>query len=184
MAAVITAAVTPRTTPAKLALAPSHSHVGTGLGIVVDDVPVATADLKIGISSLYWDRQFMDPTSSLRTSVELGLYGFYLLLPIPQVSANMYFGSEENTIQGKLGVGGFYDVSVGGHAGLMVKTGVILKNRFDISFLVVPTGTDSEESYGKLLGLDSEQEASENYRRNGNQHVVMPYYGMLVSIRY
>ena len=169
---------------ADVLLAPSNSHWGTGVGLVVSEFPISMSKLTIGLSQVYYEYQFTDPTNKVRTSLEGGLYGFYMLLPVPEVAANMYFGSEESDVQGKLGVGGFYDISVGGHAGIMAKAGAVIKNKFDLTFFVVPTGLDAKRSYGEFMQMESKERAEQNYIRNGDQYVIMPYYGMLFSIRY
>lgn len=168
---------------ADLQTAVKKGHFTTGVGLVVSDLPVAVAGLRLPITTLAYERSFMDPDKKIHSSAELGLLWFYGILPFPELSANLYFGSEKQDIQGKFGLGGFYDIAIGGHAGLMTKIGVVLKNRFDISFLIVPTGSDSKQSYQEFFGIDTPEEAQKFYEENG-QHVIMPYYGMLFTVRY
>ncbi len=168
---------------ADLQLEPSNKHVNFGIGLVTSDLPISEADLRLVITSFYYDYCFMNPMSKFRTSIELGVYGFYGILPIPELGANLYIGSEDQDIHYKIGVGGFYDISVGGHAGLMIKPGLIIKNRFDISLFIVPTGTDSKKSYAQFLGMESKADAKEAYEKQGDQFVVMPYYGLMFTIR-
>lgn len=162
---------------------PKNKHVNLGFGMVTSDLPISEADLRLMITTVNYDYCFMNPMKKFRTSLEIGLYGFYGILPIPELGANLYIGSEDQDIHYKIGVGGFYDISVGGHAGLMVKPGIIIKNRFDVSFFIVPTGLDSEKSYAQFLGLQSKDEAKEEYKKHDNQHVIMPYYGLMFTIR-
>lgn len=162
----------------------SRKHLYFGAGMVVDDLPVAVADMKLPITNFAYDYSFMDPEKKIRTSIELGLYGFYGILPVPEVGANVYFGSETNDIQGKIGIGGFYDISVGGHAGFAIKPGIIIKNIFEISLLCVPVGSDAKQSYKEFFGFESSEEADMTAAKNGGKNVVMPYYGFLLGLRF
>lgn len=162
----------------------SRKHLFFGAGMVVDNLPVATADMKLPITHFAYDYSFMDPDKKLRTSIEIGLYGFYGILPVPEIGANLYIGSEENDIQGKIGLGGFYDISVGGHAGIAIKPGIVIKNMFEISLLCVPVGSDAKQSYKEFFGFESEEEAAKTAAKNGGQNVVMPYYGFLLGFRF
>ncbi len=177
-------AVAATTISADVQLKPSSGHFATGLGAVVSDLPVASADFKVPVGTVYYERHFMNPTSPIHTSAELGLFCFYGLLPFPELSANLYIGGEDRDVQGKIGLGGFYDLAVGGHAGLMGKIGTVFKNRFDVSLFFVPIGNDATQSYGEFFGFESPDEASEAYANNNNQHVVMPYYGFMFTVRY
>lgn len=173
-------------TTAGLQLEPSNRHLNIGFGLVTSDIPVMESDLRIILSALYYDFSFMAPSKMVRTSIEIGMYGYYGILPIPEIGANLYIGSEDRNIQAKIGVGGFYDIFVGGHGGMALKPGIIIKNRFDISFMIVPLGTDSKEPYPEILGFES---SSDEYDDDGNvikkdgPNVIMPYYGMMFTVR-
>jgi hypothetical protein len=162
---------------------PSNKHLNIGLGLITSDFPVSQARSRFFISTFNYEYCFMNPTDRFRTSIELGLYGFNALLPVPLLGADLYLGSEENDIQVKVGLNGFYDLSVGGHAGLMVKPGVVVNNRFDIALFMVPVGTDATRSYKEFLKMETSQEAEKNYMKNGNRFVVLPYYGVMFTIR-
>ncbi len=162
----------------------SRKHLYFGAGMVVDDLPIAVADMKLPITNFAYDYSFMDPEKKLRTSIEIGLYGFYGILPVPELGANVYIGSETNDIQGKIGLGGFYDISVGGHAGFAIKPGIIIKNRFEISLLCVPVGSDAKQSYKEFFGFETAEEADATAAKNDGKNVVMPYYGFLLGLRF
>jgi hypothetical protein len=170
---------------ADIALAPSNQHYTWGLGLVVDQLPVSMATLDIPLSYFSYERQFADPCKPIRGGIEIGTYGFYGILPLPELGANMYVGGENKPIQGKVGLSGFYDLFVGGHGGLAFKVGTILKNRIGFDFMVVPPGlaTDSKRSYQEALGLESKEKADEFYKEHG-YHVKLPYFGMIASLRF
>lgn len=162
--------------------APSKTHHTFGMGLVVDRLPVSMANLTIPLSYYAWERQFVDPMRRVRAGIEIGTYGFYGLLPIPELGTNMYIGGEDQPIVGKIGIGGFYDIIVGGHGGLMIKAGIIAANRFDINLMIVPVGSDSKRSYSEFLGLETKTEAKEYYDRHG-YYVKLPYYGLMIGLR-
>jgi hypothetical protein len=168
---------------AKITLEPSNAHYGWGVGMAFTKVPFLMSDLKLPLSTFYYDRQFTDPANFIRASAEIGLYGFSMIIPVPAVGSNLYIGSESSPIQGKIGLGGFYDVAVGGHAGLLAKGGIIVANRFDLSLFVVPTGTDSKQSYQEFIGIESRAKADAYYAKTGH-HVAMPYFGFMFTIRH
>ena len=120
----------------------------------------------------------------VRIAGTLGLYGFQLLLPVPRASMDFYVGKPSQTVQFKGGIGGFYDVAVGGHGGVNGELGVVLRNRVDISFMAVPFGTDSKRSYAEFMGIKSQEEADKDYKKAGNRWVEMPYYGIFVGLRF
>lgn len=168
---------------ADIRLEPDNGHFGLGAGMAFTNVPFSMSKLKLPLTYLYYDRQFTDPTSPVRASVELGMYGFEGIVPVPELGSNLYLGSEESLIQGKIGIGGFYDIAVGGHAGVTVKGGVILANRFDFSLFVVPLGRDSKRSYLEVIGAESKAEAQDGYAKEGH-FVQMPYFGFLITMRH
>ena len=162
----------------------SRRHLLFSAGIVLNELPVAVAEMKLPITQFAYDYSFMEPTEFFRTSIEIGAYGFYGLLPVPELGANIYIGRESQDFQGKLGINGFYDISVGGHAGMAIRPGIIIKNRVEFSFIIVPFGTDSKQSYQEFFGLETAEEAQKSYEENGNRHVVVPYYGVMVGFRF
>ena len=161
-----------------------QDYWGVGLGYVFNKVPVSLSTFNVFMSNLWYSHVFGDPNDNTRIAGTLGLYGFQLLLPVPRASVDFYLGKPTQTVQFKGGIGGFYDVAVGGHAGVNGEVGVVLKNRVDISFMAVPFGKDSERSYAEFMGLKSEEEAKEDYVDANNQWVEMPYYGIFVGLRF
>jgi hypothetical protein len=138
----------------------------------------------VPISDLWYSHIFGDPDETARIAGTVGFYGFQVLLPVPKFSVDMYYGKPSADIQYKGGVGGFYDVTVGGHGGLTGEIGVVLKNRVDISFMAVPLGTDSKRSYSEFLGLETKQEAEESRAAMHGHYVELPYYAVKVGLRF
>lgn len=161
-----------------------QDYWGVGLGYVFNKVPVSLSTFNVFMSNLWYSHIFGNPNDDIRVAGTMGLYGFQLLLPVPRVAIDLYAGKPSQTVQFKGGIGGFYDVAVGGHAGVSGDIGVVLKNRVDISFMAVPFGKDSERSYAEFMGLKSQKEADEDYVKANRQWVEMPYYGIFVGLRF
>lgn len=160
---------------------------GAGLGLVFNSIPISNAKFSSPISHLYYSWYVTDPNDAFRTAVSMGVYGFGVVLPVPKLSAEAYLGSPLNDIQGKVGVGGFYDLVVGGHGGLAIEAGVRIRNRFDISFVTVPTGSDSKRDYREFMGIiDETTDEDKNGKPDADEtpHVVLPYYGVLLGIAF
>lgn len=157
---------------------PSRSFWGWGLGYVFTDVPISQSEFTVFMSQLYYSYYLSPPQDNMRTALSLGVYGFAFILPVPKVSAEFYLGRPNQDIQGKLGVGGFYDVAVGGHAGVSGELGIRIKNKVDVSFLVVPTGIDSERDYLDFMGLRKEGD------KVSPPYVIFPYFGIFVGFHY
>ena len=56
---------------------PKNKHVNIGFGMVTSDLPISEADLRLMITTVSYDYCFMNPMKKFRTSLEIGLYGFY-----------------------------------------------------------------------------------------------------------
>jgi hypothetical protein len=155
-----------------------RSFWGWGIGYVFTEVPISQSEFSVFMSQLYYSYYLSDPSESMRTALSMGLYGFALVLPVPKVSAEFYLGKSSQEIQGKFGVGGFYDIAVGGHAGISGEMGIRIKDKVDFSFFVVPTGIDSKRDYLDFMGLRDEDEIVKK------PYVIFPYFGLFVSFKY
>ncbi len=152
---------------------------GAGVGLVFSSIPISSAKFVAPFTEIYYSWYLNDPNESLRTAVSLGLYGFGMVLPVPKVSAEMFIGKPTRDIQGKFGVGGFYDIAVGGHGGFSLETGVRLANKYDISFVTVPFGSDSKRDYLEFMGLRKEDEPAAK-----KPFVQLPYFGIFCSVAF
>jgi hypothetical protein len=157
-----------------------RSFWGWGLGFVFTDIPISQSKFTVAMSELYYSRYLTDPNDFLRTAASLGVYGFALALPVPKVSVEMYVGEPTQDIQGKVGVGGFYDIAVGGHGGLACELGIRIKNRVDVSLFAVPAGVDSKRDYLAFMGIRDENDP----KALEKPHVLMPYFGLFLSFNY
>lgn len=154
----------------------SKSYWGWGLGLVFTDIPISQSEFTVFMSELHYGMYLTDPDDFMRTAATLGLFGFALVLPVPKVGVEMMIGDPREDIQGKVGVSGFYDISVGGHGGVAVELGVRLKNKVDVSFFAVPTGWDSSRDYLEFVGVRDEP--------GEKPYVILPYFGLFLGFNY
>ena len=154
----------------------SRSYWGWGLGLVFTEVPISESDFTVFMSELHYGYYLTDPNEFMRTAMTLGVYGFALVLPVPKVGVEMIIGEPTQDVQGKVGVAGFYDISVGGHGGLAVELGARIKNKVDVSFFTVPTGWDSKRDYLEFVGVRDVE--------GPKPYVILPYFGLFVGFNY
>jgi hypothetical protein len=161
-----------------------QNYWGFGFGYVFNRIPVSLSTFDVAISDLWYSHIFGDPAEKIRLAGTLGFYGFAIALPVPKVSCDLYYGRPTEDIQFRGGIGGFYDVAVGGHGGMFGDMGVVIKNRVDLGFMVVPFGTDSKRSYSEFLGTETKEEAEETKKALGGHYVALPYYGVKIGLRF
>jgi hypothetical protein len=149
---------------------------GWGVGLIFTEVPISESQFTVLMSDLHYGIYLTDPNDFVRTAATLGLYGFALVLPVPKVGIETIIGDPSQAVQGKLGATAFYDISVGGHGGIAGEVGVRIKNKVDVTFSVVPAGTDSKRDYLEFVGAREEE--------GDKPYVIMPYYGIFVSFNY
>ena len=161
-----------------------QNYWGFGFGYVFNKIPISLSTFNVAISDLWYSHIFGDPSEKVRIAGTLGFYGFAIALPVPRVSCDLYFGKPTEDIQFRGGVGGFYDVAVGGHGGVAGEVGLVIKNRVDLAFMAVPLGTDSKRSYSEFLGFQTKAEAKQDYEDMHHHYVELPYYGVKVGLRF
>lgn len=161
-----------------------QNYWGYGIGYVFNKIPLSMSTFNVPISDLWYSHIFGDPSEKIRVAGTLGFYGFSLVIPVPRTSFDLYYGKPTEDLQFKGGVGGFYDVAVGGHGGIDGEVGVVIKNRVDLSFMAVPLGTDSQRSYSEFLGLESKAEARQDYEDMHHHYVELPYFAVKVGLRF
>jgi hypothetical protein len=74
-------------------------------------------------------------------------------------------------------VGGYYDMILGGHAGMLMKTGIILNKYVQFDVLLIPFGTQPTISYQELITTGKKVEY------DGTNGLKFPVFGALLSIR-
>ncbi len=161
----------------------SRTTWGWNLGGVVTEIPISQAidsGFAVLMSNIYYSHYLGDPRDYFRTAATLGLYGFQIILPVPYAALDFYLGEPVNDIQFKGSVGGFYDITVGGHGGIAVGAGVLFKNRVNFSFFMVPFGKDADRDYLEFVGDRDVAKAC----TKDDPCVETPYFGLFVGFQY
>jgi TolB-like protein len=117
-----------------------------GLGGVADAFPVSTAQTKFPLAQASWER-FWTPNlrQFFKFSTTAGVYGMWLVLPVPFVSMNAYLGYYPYYL--KVGVGGHTELIVGGHTGISANLGFELLERFELDTFWILAGTQPTVTY-------------------------------------
>ncbi len=130
----------------------NRHHWYWGLGAVVSQLPVIKAGFKVPFSQVLYEYNVTDPSKFYRFSLGGGLYGLNGILPVPAIQPSIYIGSENNEIMARLSSGFFSDITVGNHSAVLFSAGVIIKNRIDLSLVMVPFGIQPVRPYPEILG--------------------------------
>jgi hypothetical protein len=136
---------------------PAAGHWSWGLGLMTTDIPIAASRLTAFMTQIFYERNLNNTDASYRFALGGGFYGLGGLLPVPVLRPAFYFGSEKSPIMGRVTVGGFYDLLVGGHAGVSLTAGMVVRNRFDFSIILVPWGTQPVRPYQEFFGKTEEE---------------------------
>jgi len=155
-------------------------HWYWGAGAVVSDVPVMKSRFTVPFAQLLYEYNVSDPSKTFRFSMGGGLYGLNVILPVPVFQPSLYIGSENNDLMARFSAGPFYDVIIGGHAGVLFSGGVVFKNRIDVSFVIVPFGSQPVRPYPEIIGKSEEvflDTARVGYRKDPNGKSLVIYDG-------
>ncbi len=181
--AALTAAASPATAAETDAEGPDRTHWGWEVGGVFSEFPVSKAidsGFAILMSHGYYSWDLGTPGGFVQPSLSVGAYGFQLLLPVPEMSLGATLGAPGQDLRGKVSVGGFYDMFVGGHAGLTLSGGLLIKDRFNINLFMVPFGKDADRDYLYMAGIRDEELPCSK----ADPCVEMPYFGIFVGMQY
>jgi hypothetical protein len=152
----------------------SKAHWGFGGGITVSSLPVASSEFKMPMTQLYYDYAFGSSIASgngiFRPGLSVGLYGLNGFVPIPEAELLALINEEED-LSLRLGLGGFYDILIGGHSGISLKLGVIINKEYQFDIISVPKGNPPVKPYSELVD-------------GGPEDIKTPYFGILFSWRY
>jgi hypothetical protein len=147
--------------------------ITVGVGGIADSFPVSTAEVKFPLAEVGWERFW---TANLRQafkfSTTAGIYGMWLIVPVPFVSLNAYFGYYP--YYAKLGISGQTELIIGGHTGVAATLGFELLERFQLDTFWVFAGTQPLVSYSHF-----------EIRRGDPEYVRIhfPYIGVLFQYK-
>ena len=152
----------------------SKAHWGFGGGITVSSLPVASSEFKMPMTQLYYDYAFGNGIGSgsgiFTPGLSVGVYGLNGFVPVPEVEL-LGLINEGEDLSLRLGLGGFYDILIGGHSGVSLKLGVVLNQEYQFDIISVPKGNPPVKPYSELID-------------GGPEKITTPYFGILFSWRY
>ena len=152
----------------------NRSVWGFGAGLTVGSLPVATSDFKMPITTLFYDYTLTNVNSFwngfVKPGFSVGLYGLNGFVPIPETELYAMVNDSED-LSLRLGVGGFYDILIGGHSGLTLKAGVVVNQDYQIDIISVPTAKQPVKPYSEIVD-------------GGPENIKTPYFGLVFSWRF
>ena len=164
-----------------------RSHWTWGFGGVVNHLPLPVSTFNVPLQYVSYEHTFGEnPAAPVKVSVSPGLYGFFGFLPIPALESSVIYDS--GPVGGRLAVGGFYDLLVGGHWGMTTKLGTIIKRKYELGIIFVPVGEEHPEVlYEEIWDIGHLRENKSHKdpvtgEEIWDQTIEFPYYGLLLSI--
>ncbi|HPI02285.1 MAG TPA: hypothetical protein PLB12_00075 [Candidatus Goldiibacteriota bacterium] len=142
-----------------------------GAGGAVNSLPLASSKFTLPLIYLAYEGVNKKSLGNFDTSWSFGLYDF---MPEAEFAVIM----PVKPLDFRLSVGAYYDIIIGGHAGMLVKAGAILNKTYSFDVMVIPIGTQPSVSYSESL---SQQKIVEN---DGKHGLEFPVFGVLASIRF
>lgn len=152
----------------------NRSVWGFGAGLTVGSLPVATSDFKMPITTLFYDYTLTNVNSFwngfVKPGFSVGLYGLNGFVPIPETELYAMVNEGED-LSLRLGVGGFYDILIGGHSGLTLKAGVVINQDYQVDIISVPSAKQPVKPYSEIVD-------------GGPENIKTPYFGLVFSWRF
>lgn len=142
-----------------------------GAGGAVNSLPLAASKFTLPLIYVAYEGVNKRSLGNIDTSWSFGLYDF-----MPEVEFALIMPVKP--LDFRLSVGAYYDIIIGGHAGVLVKAGAILNKTYSFDLMVIPIGTQPSVSYSESL---SQQKIVKN---DGSHGLEFPVFGVLASIRF
>lgn len=143
-----------------------------GAGAAVDRLPLTAAKFSLPMFYFAYESIYKKMLGTLDFSWSIG---FYDLMPELEFAVLMPM----KPFDIRISAGGYYDLIIGGAAGMLVKLGVILNKTVQFDLLMIPIGTQPTISYQDLISTGKKIDVSEA----ANNGLKFPIFGVLLSIR-
>lgn len=141
-----------------------------GGGAMVEKLPLAIAEYTLPIIFVAYENIHKKSIGGLDFSWSIGFYDL-----MPEIEFAITIPVKPFDI--RISTGGYYDFIIGGHTGLLVKSGIILNKRIGLDVILVPIGTQPTVSYSQSL---KQKKFVEN---DGTHGLDFPIMGVLISFR-
>ncbi len=156
----------------------SSGRILIGVGCIVDKFPIADAAFAKGVIHLGYEHYFMNVRRGpVKWSPEVGLQMLNWYLPTPYACANFYAG--KYPFYGKVGIGGYYEFVLGGHAAMFLNLACELNQFIEVNYMLIPLGTQPRRSYNAYEG---------EYLKKGDPNfskvdIDFPYMGVFLNFK-
>lgn len=141
-----------------------------GAGAMVNRLPLSASEFTLPLIYFAYESIYKKMMGPFDFSWCIGLYDL-----IPEIEFAVIMPMKPFDF--RVSVGGYYDFIIGGHAGMLLKTGIILNKYVQFDLMFVPIGSQPTISYSELL------ETGNKVDYDGTNGLKFPIFGALLSIR-
>jgi hypothetical protein len=141
-----------------------------GGGAMVNRLPLSASEFTLPMLYFAYESIYKKAMGPFDFSWSIGFYDL-----MPEIEAAVFLPMKPFDL--RISVGGYYDFIIGGHAGMLLKTGIVLNKYAQFDLLFVPFGTQPTISYSELLKTGNKVDY------DGTNGLKFPLFGALVSIR-
>lgn len=141
-----------------------------GGGAAVNKLPVSASEYTLPLVFFAYESIQKKAIGDLDFSWSIG---FYDLMPEIEAAVTMPL----KPFDLRVSAGAYYDFIIGGHAGLLLKFGVIMNKYLGVDVLFIPIGTQPEVSYSESL------KQGRIVLNDGEHGLDFPLFGLLLSVR-
>jgi len=142
-----------------------------GGGAMVEKLPISAAKYTLPMIFVAYESIYKKSISALDFSWSIGFYDL-----MPEIEFAVTIPIKPFDI--RLSAGCYYDIIIGGHAGLLTKTGIIINKTIGLDVILIPIGTQPTVSYSESL---KKQKIIEN---DGEHGLDFPIMGMMFTLRF
>ncbi len=141
-----------------------------GGGAMVNRMPIAASQYTLPIAFFAYESIYKNMLGPFDFSWSIG---FYDLMPEIEFSAILPL----KPFDLRFSAGAYYDLIIGGHAGLLLKGGVIINKYIGFDVLLIPIGTQPTVSYSQTM------DQGRIVENDGEHGLDFPIFGAMITFR-
>jgi hypothetical protein len=142
-----------------------------GGGAAVNKMPLSASKFTLPLGYLAYESISKKSIGNNDFSWCFGLYDL-----MPELEFGMIIPAKPFDF--RLSAGGFYDMIIGGSAGMLVKAGVIINKSLEFDLMFIPIGTQPTVSYSQSI------QQSKIVENDGHHGLDFPVFGILFGLRF
>jgi hypothetical protein len=142
-----------------------------GAGAAINRLPVAASEFTLPLFYFGYEALQKKALGEMDYSWCFGFYDF-----MPSVEFAAYINAKPFDF--RFSAGGYYDLIIGGSAGVVCKAGVVINKSVGFDVLMIPVGTQPSVSYSESLKTGKVVE------NDGSHGLEFPVYGVMVNFRF